>query len=134
MYIITDTIIASYKLINLGKLILLPWSHVLHFGGKNERHDYKLCNLPIKHVTEEKDLGVIISEDLKAYKNVAKNVKKAYKILGIFKNKILGIIRRTFSYMNKDMLVQLIKVFIRPHLEYAQQAWSPHLKKDMGLI
>ena len=89
---------------------------------------------PIKHVTEEKYLGVNISEDLKAYKNVAKNVKKAYKILGIFKNKILGIIRRTFSYMNKDMLVQLIKVFIRPHLEYAQQAWSPHLKKDMGLI
>ena len=36
--------------------------------------------------------------------------------------------------MNKGLFVQLIKVFIRPHLEYAQQAWSPHLKKDMGLI
>ena len=67
------------------------------FWRKNERYDYKLCNLPIKHVTEEKDLGVIISEDIKVYKNLAKNVKEA--------NKILGMIRRTFSYMNKEMLM-----------------------------
>ena len=50
------------------------------FWRKNERYDYKLCNLPIKHVTEEKDLGVIISEDIKVYKNLAKNVKEANKI------------------------------------------------------
>jgi len=100
--------------------------HVLHFGGKNQRRDYHLCNTALSHVTEEKDLGVVISEDMKAEKNVARNVKKA--------DKILGMIRRTFSYMNKDMLQQLIKVFIRPHLEYAQQAWSPHLKKDISLL
>ena len=63
---------------------------------------------------------------MKAEKNVARNVKKA--------DKILGMIRRTFSYMDKDMLQQLIKVFIRPHLEYAQQAWCPHLKKDIMLL
>ena len=44
------------------------------------------------------------------------------------------MIRRTFSFMNKDMLQQLIKVFIRPHLEYAQQAWSPYLRKDINLL
>jgi len=105
---------------NLGKC------HVLHFGSKNMRRDYQLCNFALTHVTEEKDLGVVISEDMKAEKNVARNVKKA--------DKILGMIRRTFSYMDKDMLQQLIKVFIRPHLEYAQQAWSPHLKKDIRLL
>ena len=36
--------------------------------------------------------------------------------------------------MNKDMLQQLIKVFIRPHLEHAQQAWSPYLRKDINLL
>ena len=36
--------------------------------------------------------------------------------------------------MNKAMLQQLIKVFIRLHLEYAQQAWSPQLKKDISLL
>jgi hypothetical protein len=100
--------------------------HVLHFGSKNMRRDYQLCSLALTHVTEEKDLGVVISEDMKAEKNVARNVKKA--------DKILGMIRRTFSYMDKDMLQQLIKVFIRPHLEYAQQAWSPYLKKDISLL
>ena len=100
--------------------------HVLHFGGKNKKQNYSLCDHILTTVTEEKDLGVIISEDLKAEKNVAKNVKKA--------DKILGMIRRTFSFMNKDMLQQLIKVFIRPHLEYAQQAWSPYLRKDINLL
>ena len=99
---------------------------MLHFGSKNQRRDYHLCNTVLSHVTEEKDLGVVISEDMKAEKNVVRNVKKA--------DKILGMIRRTFSYMNKAMLQLLIKVFIRPHLEYAQQAWSPQLKKDISLL
>ena len=50
---------------------------------------------------------------MEAEKNVARNVKKA--------DKTLGMIRRILDYMNKDMLQQLVKVFIRPHLEYAQQ-------------
>ena len=41
------------------------------------------CDHIISTVTEEKDLGVIVSEDLKAEKNVAQNVKKADKIPGI---------------------------------------------------
>ena len=44
---------------------------------------------------------MVILEDMKAEKNVARNLKKA--------GKILGMIRRTFSYMNKDMLQQLMQ-------------------------
>ena len=55
-------------------------------------HD--LCNTALSHVTEEKDLGVVISEDMKSVKSVARNVKKA--------DKILGMIRRTFVYMNNS--------------------------------
>ena len=32
------------------------------------------------------------------------------------------------------MLVQLYKVFVRPHLEYCQQACSPHLIKDQNKL
>ena len=62
---------------------------------------------------EEKDLGVIVSQDLKAEKNVTACVTKA--------NKVLGMIKRTFSYLDEEILTQLYKVFVRPHLEYCQQ-------------
>ena len=63
-----------------------------------------------------------MSKDLKAQKNVGHSIKKA--------NKVLGMIKRTFTFMDKTMLVQLYKVFVRPHLEYCQQACSPYLIKD----
>ena len=100
--------------------------HVLHLGRKNLRHLYHINGALLTPVNEEKDLGVIISKDLKAEKHILECVKKA--------NKLLGMIKRTFSFMNKDMLVQLIKTFIRPHLEYGQQASSPYLKKDIKLL
>ena len=75
---------------------------------------------------QEKDLGVIISKDLKSENHITECVKKA--------NKMLGMIKRTFSFMDKNMLVQLIKTFIRPHLEYGQQASSPYLQKDVNKL
>ena len=72
---------------------------MLYFGSKNQRRDNHLCNTALSHVTEEKDLGVVVSEDMKAENNVVRNVKKA--------DKILGMIRRKLFYMNKDVLQQL---------------------------
>ena len=100
--------------------------HILHFGRKNMNYLYHINGYLISPVNEEKDLGVIISKDLKAEKNVTNGAKKA--------NKMLGMIKRTFSYMDKNMLVQLIKTFIRPHLEYGQQASSPYLRKDITIL
>jgi len=38
---------------------------VMHFGYNNRKADYLMDGVNLEHVTEEKDLGVIISEDLK---------------------------------------------------------------------
>jgi len=38
---------------------------VMHFGYNNKKADYFMDGVNFKHVTEEKDLGVIISDDLK---------------------------------------------------------------------
>jgi len=46
-------------------------------------------------------------------------------------NKVLGMIRRQFQNLDKASFLILYKGFIRPHLEYAVQAWSPYLKKDI---
>ena len=100
--------------------------HVVHFGKKNHAHYYHLNGRLLSPVEKEKDLGVIIGKDLKAEWNITHSVAKA--------NKILGMIRRTFSYMDKEMFLQLYKVYVRPHLEYCQQACSPYMAKDINLI
>ena len=46
----------------------------------------------------------------------------------------IGLIRRTFSYLDPQMFVKLFTSFVRPHLEYAQAIWSPHMKKYIDAI
>ena len=45
-------------------------------------------------------------------------------------NQILGLIRRTIIYKEKQLIVPLYKAIVRPHLEYCIQAWKPYRKKD----
>ena len=101
-------------------------SHVIHIGRTNQSYLYHLDNYLLPVVTTEKDLGVQISYDLKAAENVAYQVKKA--------NKMLGIIRRTFSYINEESFNLLYKTYVRPHLEYGQQACYPYLSKDIDMV
>ena len=49
-------------------------------------------------------------------------------------NRDLGLIFRTFTYMDKDMFLNLFKSLVRPHLEYATSVWTPQFKKDMIAI
>ena len=58
-----------------------------------------------EEVTEVRDLGVIIQNNLKC--SSIKAVKTA--------NKVLGMIKRTFSVRDKNIISQLYKSLIRPH-------------------
>jgi len=73
-------------------------------------------------VHEERDLGVIISVDLKA----SLQCVKAYSTA----NRILGDINRSIVYKSRNILLNLYKLLVRPHLEYCTVAWSPHYVKD----
>ena len=58
--------------------------HVMYFGLSNVHHEYYLdesLTLPIKKVQEEKDLGVLISEDLKPSKMVTRQAQRAHEKL-----------------------------------------------------
>jgi len=80
----------------------------------------------LKSVTEERDLGVTITSDLKVSRQCLNAVSKA--------NQVLGMVSRQFYNLDKTSFLILYKVFIRPHLEYAIQAWSPYLKKDIEYL
>ena len=43
---------------------------------------------------------------------------------------MIGIIRRTFSYMDKHIFLKLYKALVRSHLEYGNVIWNPHLKRQ----
>ena len=47
---------------------------------------------------------------------------------------VLGQMARAFSYRDKCTWIRLYKQYVRPHLEYAVQAWSPWTDEDIDLI
>jgi len=53
---------------------------VMHLGYNNEQTKYDMNDVQLECVPEEKDLGVIISKDLKWEKQCSEAVKKANKM------------------------------------------------------
>jgi hypothetical protein len=90
---------------------------VLYLGKQKTRSRYFINNTPIPEVDSIRDLGVIVDNELKFSDHVSHVIKiayfKAYQILKAFKTRNLNTLM--FAY----------KVYVRPHLEYAVEAWSP---------
>ena len=77
-------------------------------------------------VEEEKDLGVHFSKDLKVGTQCLRSAAAA--------RKVIGLVRRHFRRMDKQDFLLIYKTYIRPHLEYCIQSWSPHLVKDIQCL
>ena len=99
---------------------------VLHFGRSNVRASYQLGNIHLPTDKSERDLGVIIQDNLKVSEQCARAVRSA--------NVVLGMINRSFSYKSQHLILTLYKALVRPRLEYCVQAWRPHLQKDIEMI
>ena len=103
--------------------------HILTLGKFHNimhTHRYSIYSNEIEHVFEEKDLGVILDSDLTFDEHISKKVQKA--------NAIVGLIRRTFSFLDEKSFIKLYTSFVRPHLEYAQTVWSPHTMKFIDML
>ena len=87
----------------------------IHIGHGNMYEEYKMGNAVLGITTTQKDLGVTFSADMK--------VSEQYGIAASKENQILGLIRRTIMYKEKQLIVPLYKSIVRPHLEYCIQAW-----------
>ena len=107
-------------LFNVGKC------KCIHIGYGNKNHTYRLGDQEIVNEHQERDLGVKINETLSPSAHIADIVKKA--------NQVMGSIRRTIEYKNKNNIVCLYKSLVRPHLEYCQQAWRPYYQQDIDNI
>ena len=96
---------------------------IMHIGKKNPQHSYTLGGSSLQESRKEKDLGVLVTSSMKVADQVAAAATAA--------NSMLGRIRRTFTCLDQQTLPALYKALFRPRLEYAVQAWSPQLKKDI---
>ena len=90
------------------------------------QQEYQTDGKTVEAVWQERDLGVIITKDMKASQQCRKAHLKA--------NKVLGIINRTVQYKSREVLLKLYKSLVRPQLEFCTAAWSPYYKKDKELL
>jgi hypothetical protein len=75
---------------------------------------YEMNGRNLEAVTEERDSGVIVREDLKWSRQYVKAVNTA--------NWVLGMIKRSFCYLSKTIVAKLCKSLVRLHLEFSVQA------------
>ena len=99
---------------------------VMHFGHNNPNFNYRMDGSMLENVNEEKDLGVTVDTGLTFDSHINQKVNKA--------NKILGLIRRSFSYLDREMLITLYKSLVRPHLEYCHTITYPIYDRQAKLI
>ena len=80
----------------------------------------------IQTCNEEKDLGVIFDGSLQFDLHTHSAISKA--------NRMIGILRRTFTYLDKDIFLQQYNALIRPLVEYGNAVWYSQFKPQSAAI
>ena len=79
---------------------------------------YRICNIELKCISSQRDLGVLISSDLSWNKHIDTITAKA--------NRMLGSLKRNCT---KDLPPRAVKslfiALVRSHLGYCSQVWAP---------
>ena len=99
---------------------------VLHIGSSNDHTNYTMNGSDLPETIQEKDLGIIISADLKPSKHCTEVVNTA--------NKLIGFIGKTLELKSEKVILILYNALVRPHLEYCDQFWSPYYRKDIDKL
>ena len=117
------------KLVEWSNLWLLKFNtskcKVMHIAHNFET-SYNIQQDKLDKTVEERDLGIITSATMKVSAQCSKAATKAMQIL--------RLIRRHFGQIDREEFRILYKSFVRPHLEYCVQAWSPFLVKDIQCL
>ena len=99
----------------------------MHVGNCHfDDYSYLMNNQPLPTVCQEKDLGVLVDNELKFHQHTASVVAKA--------NRLLAIINKSFINLDTVMLPLLYKSLVRPVLEYANAVWGPFFINDQVMI
>ena len=104
---------------------------VLHFTMQEDlAYEYRMPDnntiCTITATNKEKDIGVIFDNNLLFNSHITATVNKCQGIL--------SVIKRTFTFLDENILTLLYVALIRPIVEYSNVIWTPHLKKHINMI
>ena len=99
---------------------------VLHLGRSNTKHIYNMNGSDLQSIDSERDIGVLMSSNLKPSLQCTQAANRA--------SAILKQITRAFMYRDRKVFLLLYKQFVRCHLEFAIPAWSPWLVQDIEIL
>ena len=103
----------------------------MRIGDKYPKYNYTMTAedgtiVQLEETVMEKDLGVVVDNKLTFSQHINSTVVKA--------NQVVGMITRSFKYMDKDIFVQLFTSRVRPILEYGNVIWNPRLIRDIDAV
>jgi ribonuclease P/MRP protein subunit RPP40 len=99
---------------------------VMHFGHGNPKRSYYMNGEQLSTTKEERDIGVLVSDNLKLSAQCAKAARTA--------GQVLGQLSRAFHYRDRFTFIRLYKQCVLPHLEFSGQSWSPWTSKDKDIL
>ncbi len=105
---------------------------IVHVGKAHKStHIYTMLDAngekrKLEVTTTERDLGVQVSDDLKVRVQVETAASMA--------NRALGRLKKAFRSRSMILWRALYLAYIRPHLEFAVQAWCPYLAGDIKTL
>ena len=80
----------------------------------------------LEFITEKKDLGVTIDYKPNFSRHIVTQIKK--------ENKMMGLIRCSYTHLDRTSFRCLFNFLVRPHLEYCVSIWYPLLRKDEEVV
>jgi len=95
-------------------------------GKNNPDYTYNMNGKQLETVKEHKDLGVQVDSELKFHHHSCNVTNKA--------SQVLGIIKKSFTYLDSYTFPLLYKSLVSPHLEYANVIWGPSYVTDCNNV
>ena len=111
----------------LMETVAMEKCQVLHIGGNNEHARSLVINSKsIEYERCVRDLGVIVSDNLRFTDHINKIVTSAYQRS--------NLIFRAMRSREPDFLKQMFITYVRPLLEYCVSVWSPYHVGEINMI
>ena len=98
----------------------VPLVTAMYYGN------YFLNTTVIDTVSSHKDLGILFDNNLRFHGHSTEITTKA--------NRVLGMIKKSFEYLDPGILTKLFTTLVRPILEYNNPIWGPHFMLDQRRV